>query len=512
MRSYRKFKYLWIVLWKNFTTAISFYSRVFMNQPIKSVSTAKDFLLSALTEENRFQSTEAFKKWFTCKKQENHFSVQQIPFSSLRQWYFEEETRNLKHVSGRFFTIEGIRVHTNFGPTPCWEQPIINQPEIGILGIITRKFDGIPYFLMQAKMEPGNVNILQLSPTVQATKSNFTQVHGGRLPPYLEYFLDREKSRFLVDQLQTEQGGRFLHKRNRNMIVEVDRDIEILDGFCWLTLGQIKKLLKEDNFVNMDARTVLSCVAMPARHDFSEQPAREILSALGGNRPDDFSRSVFASLLSHDEHADNTTADIISWFTELKTKYQIAVERIPLKDVKQWKQSDREICHEKYPLFSVIAVSVEAGTREVFSWTQPLIKEPQQGLLGFIAKNINGILHLLMQAKVEPGNIDGIEIAPTVSCSAVEFKRQQGYHVPFLDYFLNASTQQIRYSAVQSEEGGRFFHFLNRNMVIELDEAEATDLPENYIWMTLRQVMEFLKHGYMNIDARTLLAGIGFNN
>ena len=150
------------------------------------------FFLSAITEDNCFYSTQEFKDWFYQRKQANHFLVKQIPFSSLQQWYFEESTNNLKHVTGRFFSIEGIRVETNFGPVHTWEQPIINQPEIGILGIITRKFDGIPYFLMQAKMEPGNINMLQLSPTVQATKSNFTQVHGGRLPPYLEYFLDKK--------------------------------------------------------------------------------------------------------------------------------------------------------------------------------------------------------------------------------------------------------------------------------------------------------------------------------
>jgi len=483
-----------------------------MNQPSKFVSTAKDFLLSALTEDNRFQSTEEFKNWFARKKQENHFSVEQILFSSLQQWYFEKETQNLKHASGRFFTIEGIRVDTNFGPIKRWEQPIINQPEIGILGIITRKFDGVPYFLMQAKMEPGNVNLLQLSPTVQATKSNFTQVHGGRLPPYLEYFLDRKKSHYLVDQLQTEQGGRFLRKRNRNMIVEVDHDIDILYDFCWLTLGQIKKFLEIDNLVNMDARTVLSCVPMPGRDVFREQSIDDIMRESNLNHLDDFSRSLMDSLCCHDERARNTTDEIISWFTELKTKYYIAVERVPLKDVKQWKRTEMEICHEEHPLFSVIAVSVEAGTREVFSWTQPLLKEPQQGLLGLITRKINGVLHFLMQAKVEPGNIDVIEIAPTVSCSAVAFKRQHGHHVPFLDYFINAASRQIRYSVIQSEEGGRFFHFLNRNMVIQLDEADDIVLPQNYIWMTLGQVMEFLKHGYLNIDARTLLSCIGFNH
>lgn len=483
-----------------------------MYRTVNTYSTPADFLRSALTEDNRFQSTKSFLEWFQHKKKVNHFSVRQIPFSSLQQWYFEKNTQNIMHASGRFFTIEGARIQTNFGATHHWEQPIINQPEIGILGIITRKFDGIPYFLMQAKMEPGNVNILQLSPTVQATKSNFTQVHGGRLPTYLEYFLDRSKARFLVDQLQTEQGSRFLQKRNRNMIVEVDDDIDVLDDFCWLTLGQIKMLLREDNFVNMDARTVLACIPMPGRYIPSGQPAENILHEFNAHQWAEFSQSIFDSLICHDEKAYNTLADIISWFTELKTKYHISIERIPLRDVQQWKRTDMEICHESRPLFSVIAVSVEAGTREVFSWTQPLLKEQQQGLLGFITKKIKGILHVAMQAKVEPGNIDIIELAPTVSCSAVEFKRQNNHHIPFLDCFMHADAEHIRYNAIQSEEGGRFYHFLNRNMVLELNEHDQPVLPENYIWMTFGQVFELLKHGYMNIDARTLLACIGFNH
>lgn len=45
---------------------------------------------------------------------------------------------------------------------------------------------------MQAKIEPGNVNRIQISPTIQATKSNFMQTHGGKAPAYLEYFSDEQ--------------------------------------------------------------------------------------------------------------------------------------------------------------------------------------------------------------------------------------------------------------------------------------------------------------------------------
>jgi len=167
------------------------------------------FLRSALTEKNPFMKTGDCIEWLEERRRKTHVQIRKIPFHELRKWYFDENG-NLRHDSGRFFSIEGIHVQTNCGTVPEWSQPIINQPEIGILGIITRQIDGILYFLMQAKIEPGNINYVQLSPTLQATKSNYTKVHEGKAPDYLEYFLDSSKSRVLLDQLQSEQGARFL--------------------------------------------------------------------------------------------------------------------------------------------------------------------------------------------------------------------------------------------------------------------------------------------------------------
>ena len=128
---------------------------------------------SSLTKESFFYSIPEFFHWFQSQKKE--FSVKLIHFDDMDNWLFEAETMNIIHTSGKFFSIEGVRVKTNH---LTWSQPIINQPEIGILGIITAKVEGIQYFLMQVKIEPGNVNLCQLSPTLQATKSNYTRVHG----------------------------------------------------------------------------------------------------------------------------------------------------------------------------------------------------------------------------------------------------------------------------------------------------------------------------------------------
>jgi dTDP-4-dehydro-6-deoxy-alpha-D-glucopyranose 2,3-dehydratase len=452
-----------------------------------------------------FKESEEVISWLKSRRRKNFFSVEQVPFDKSDQWHFEENSGNLAHASGKFFRIIGIHAETNFGPIEEWEQPIILQPEIGILGVITKKVDSIRYFLFQAKMEPGNVNIVQLSPTVQATKSNYTQVHKGKLPPYLDYFLNRRKSRFLIDTLQSEQGGRFLRKRNRNMIVEVEEEIEVLDDFCWLTSCQIKELMGRDNLINMDARTVLSCIAYAdGGLDNHIGIRKQIIS---DRMVEGFSGELLKSMAA-DHQAVNSINTIISWFVEIKTKFELSVKEIPLGKINDWCRTETEIKNIYEDHFSVIMVSVRAGNREVSAWDQPLFKSSSLGLIGFIAKTINGILHFLVQAKVEPGNLDIVEMAPTVCCSNYKRRYKKSNKPAFLDDFVNAAPDQIKYDTIQSEEGGRFYHFQNRCMVIKLKPSDEIIIPDNYFWMTFGQMLELTKHGYFNVEARCLIACI----
>jgi oxidase EvaA len=157
-------------------------------------------------------------RWLRQRTDANRFRVDPVPFADLTDWSFGP-CGNLVHHSGRFFRVEGLHIVASEGPFAEWEQPIIVQPEIGILGILVKEFDGVPHFLMQAKMEPGNCNLVQLSPTVQATRSNYTAVHQGARVKYLDHFIGRRRGRILVDVLQSEHGAWFFHKANRNMIV-----------------------------------------------------------------------------------------------------------------------------------------------------------------------------------------------------------------------------------------------------------------------------------------------------
>jgi oxidase EvaA len=206
-----------------------------------------DFLKSTLTLNNPFNSIDNIKEWIKQRNDAVSVRIENICFNEMDKWRLDKEKGLLRHTSGKFFTIEGINVTTNWGKVKEWEQPIINQPEIGYLGIITREVDGILYFLLQAKIEPGNVNNVQLSPTLQATKSNYTQVHKGKKPLYLEYFQNAKPEQILLDQIQSEQGSRFLRKRNRNIIIKIDKEIPII----------IMSANAKDENINLDVQATL---------------------------------------------------------------------------------------------------------------------------------------------------------------------------------------------------------------------------------------------------------------
>ena len=447
------------------------------------------FLRSALTMQNPFNTTDQVLAWIREQNKKILVDVQQIPFVKMQpMWSFDEEG-NLRHASGKFFSIEGIRVRTNYGNVSEWEQPIINQPEIGYLGIITKEIDGILYFLLQAKVEPGNVNNVQLSPTLQATKSNYSQVHHGNKPLYLEYFQNAKPEQVLLDQLQSEQGARFLRKRNRNIIIRVEEEIPMYDNFVWVTLAQIKALASMDNIVNMDTRTVISGIPLHSTEEI-----------------DSLVRTSWGYELLYNTNPYHSTTEILSWMTSLKCKYELNVTSIPLREVSHWHTTDMALENEEGRFFRVIAAQVAINNREVKTWCQPLVAPVQQGLTAFIIKKINDTYHFLVQGKVEPGNFDTLEMAPTVQCITDNYVGQNNQ--PFVDYVLHARPEQIKVDTLQSEEGGRFYQEQNRNLIIEADEQfPVNNLPENYIWVSFRQLMLFLQfNNYLNIQSRSLIS------
>lgn len=449
------------------------------------------FLHSAEANHNQFQDLEDTRQWLQARQQSADYQVVRIPLGEMEQWYFAADSGDLRHRSGKFFSIAGLHCSPANNPAAAWEQPIILQPEIGILGIITRVFHGTRYFLMQAKMEPGNVNLVQLSPTLQATFSNFSQAHKGRLPPYTQYFLD-PNARVISSQLQSETGTRFYRKFNRNILLDIDDDLDVLPGFRWLTLYEIQALMAQDDLVNMDSRSVISNISYAGAQQCSERATEFQHSATCGP-----------------EAAHRALPDLRQWLHSMQRRYAIDTRPIPLHAVRDWVRDDTGIRHATANYFDIVGVRVEAGEREVPQWCQPLLKHQGLGLAGFLCTKIKGVLHFLLQAKPEPGIVGSVELGPTVSLFDYQRRAARCVGLPYLHHFLDPAADVILHSSIQSEEGGRFWALRNHFLVIQVPTADATPRHDNFEWLTLAQLQQLSQgESLVNSEARTLLASL----
>ncbi|MFI9154605.1 NDP-hexose 2,3-dehydratase family protein [Streptomyces sp. NPDC053367] len=419
-----------------------------------------------------------FLGWLGALEERIYTRTERVPLGALDDWSTDADTGEIRHRTGRFFSVRGVSVACPQNAVPHWQQPIILQPETGILGILVRRTPAGPRLLLQAKAEPGNINLLQISPTVQATRSNFTGVHQGRSVPYLRYFAEPgPHHRVLVDVRQSEQGSWFLGKRNRNMVVETDDDVPLGEGFRWFTPAEVAELLRHNDLVNMNTRSVLAC--LPAWWPGPTAPE-------GG-------RSL------------HTLDELLHWISDTRSRTETRTSSAPLAGLAGWRRGDDAISHESGGFFDVIGVRVAAGGREIGGWSQPMIAARGTGLVALFLTHVDGEPHVLLQLRTEPGLVDVAELAPTVQCTPENVDRLPARaRPPFLDEVLSAGPESVLYDVTLSDEGGRFHHTRSRHLVVATEPFEE---PPGHRWVTLRQLAALLRHShYVNMQTRSLLA------
>ena len=444
-----------------------------------------------------YETTTDFHTWFKNSTALMKSETKIVPVTDLTGWSINTDTGYIRHTTGRFFTIKGLEV-THAAKAPrSWHQPIIDQPEEGILGLLVRRLKGEVYCLMQVKSEPGNINAFQLSPTVQATKSNYSRAHGGRSVPLLEHFHEPREGKVLYDSLQSEQASWFLAKKNRNLILEIDSNIAIPPNFCWLSLRQVSELLKVPNLINMDTRTVLSGL---------------VPTYLAQDHDDE---SEFRNMIAHSSSVIDgpicTRTHLISWFTEETIRSNLSRKLRSLKGMQSWLWTDTKITHQNGRHFDIIGVEASISGREVDYWHQPMLKPRSKGLVAFLCKPIHGVLCFLVQAREETGALNKLEMAPTLQCQPANYLDESLQSPMFLNVVESASPSSIRFDTRLSEEGGRFYHAESRYMLVEVEDDFPNDVPKEFKWMTLGQLIEFSQFSnHLNIEARCLLALTGF--
>ena len=410
-------------------------------------------------------------KWLNSQRKKNFLNVKKKDLLKLDKWVFNK--KEIYHKSKKFFKIVGLRIKSNFYKKENWDQPIIIQNEIGILGVI--KNIKTHKYLLQAKVEPGNINKIQISPTVQATRSNYSRIHGGKAIPYLQFFKRKNKN----FSLQTEQPFRYFNKKNSNIVTYVSKKIDIFENFRWFSKKEINILLKKKNLINMDTLSVFSSFIKKKRND--------------------------------DPLYDKRIID--KWKKSLDKKYFLKNQIINLNLIKNWNFTKKKIFHKTNNYFSVIGIKVKTNKREVTNWDQPIIQGSKMALTGYLIKKFKNTNHYLCRYILKPGSK-----ASTYTCS-VNTSRLSGYKKNkdltnfqkelISKYFIN-SGKKIFYDNILSDEGGRFYHSQIRYMACKLHKSEDVRLPESYIWLSQNQIIDLINKQKIDIEARLLFGIINF--
>ncbi len=440
--------------------------------------------------DNPMNSTEEILQWVREKNDKNIVFINKIPYNYDGFWYYDGSTGEIKNRNNSFFQIKGLVKKDGIS---LEQQPIIIQNEIGYLGIIGKVINGVLYFLMQAKVEPGNVNKIQISPTIQATKSNFMRTHGGKCPAYLDYFSNKKNYEIVVDQIQSEQSSRFLGKRNRNIIIIVDDDIEILDSHKWMTLGQIKQLMTYDNLVNMDTRTVISCIPISLR-DFSYKELTHIKTLF---KREALFNSIFFGTAGY------RINKIFQYINDIKMLDRSSIDLVDLYSLDKWKMCNGEFVADEAD-FKIVFCDIEIEGREVSRWQQPLLEAIGESIFGLVYCIKDNRIQYLIQTKKEVGCFDKIEIGPSVQLGPHD-QAKNNVEKLFCDNIRK--NKGIEFQGLFSEEGGRFYNEQNRNVIMHIEEGDLQDIPEGYFWadyQTMNTLIQF--NNCLNIQLRNLLS------
>jgi oxidase EvaA len=442
-----------------------------------------------------------FRRWRADIVAKSAFSIRPIPFASSREWSFVDGI--LRHRTGGFFALAGLAVAARTRELDGREQLVILQPETAINGFLLRRRRGRAELLFQGRVEPGNIEAMQLAPTVQSTEANYRRLHGGGPTAFLEWFTGERGGRILYDELQSEEGTRYYGKYNRNVVVEMPEapDCELPAAFRWYDLEAIRAFAITSNVLNTDARSVLAGLDWMLLADPSGPFARHARGTFGA--------LLRASLLAGADADDLPDGDLLAWLQRLRVRASVRHSVLTLPSLRNWVIEPDAIRERKREHgFCARQFAIHAAGREVASWDQPLIDSDGVGRLALIFQERDGVTRLLVKASHEIGFLEGVQCAPSLTISPGASPNLADPVEAELLELLSDSRRSVRMASCrQSEEGGRFERDENDYQVALLDPAVRIPESPFYRWLTLAQVRRLIQvPGTFSIEFRGVLA------
>jgi oxidase EvaA len=370
--------------------------------------------------------------WVLERRSLDPLIFREIPLEECEPWQPVGEKiqrPDSRYFSGRF---EADRV---------W----IEQPEVGLLGLLFAHSEAGLSVLLQLKDEPGSVGVTQLGPTVQATASNLEKVHGGQEQPYVDFFERRGRAKALSEARLSEQGFRFWKKVNRNASAVARAMVEETLNHRWFSIPELLAVNHVPFLLNTDLRSVISTI------DY------KIL--LSGPSKNSVVRKPIVQKIRESFFAQSSGATCL--YAVLRDMRLRTFEESALTEEIGSGSQARGNSTFRY-------FRVSAKFREIDSWNQPLlVSDSRTAHFLLVSEGASG-LQVLLRIVQEPGLIERLEFGPTAQA---EQDRYGGYRYRSSAHKIIEDHAEEVVSVEQSDEGGRFFQEIGRYSIFWLPRA-----------------------------------------
>ena len=125
-------------------------------------------------------TTREIKLWYRKIIKQSNIKIKTIPLKKCNNWKMNNNG-HITQLSGSFFKVEGIRILKSFNREikGKWDQPMFTEPGFdgGILGLLKKRIQNTPHYLINSKFEPGNYNFIQLLIQIYLSAYQDRQAH-----------------------------------------------------------------------------------------------------------------------------------------------------------------------------------------------------------------------------------------------------------------------------------------------------------------------------------------------
>lgn len=197
-----------------------------------------------------------------------------------------------------------------------------------------------------------------------------------------------------------------------------------------------------------------------------------------------------------------TKEELIDFLHKIINYAQTEIQTSVIDDFSDWKYTNHVLSHKSQGFFSVSGlINEHTGAERI------VLLQPQSAVTGILYCVINHKIYLLLQARVEPGNIGIGQYGPTVQSTPGNYlKWHGGNSTPYIEYF-NAFTglSNPKFISSQTDIGKRYFQKIKTLIYSEV--SEFLTCTHHMIWASLDAIFSAASSSHLlNTDLRSMIS------